>query len=188
MDALHWISLQRDPMPDSDPKPWAGTEEGMRRCAVYYSDSHHSQHGHYSHHQREPLRHSEWMEGEQRRINILGHGPPGCREQSADVRSDANMDPGGPPEDITERDNELERKKKQLEEIQNRIIKKKAAIALKKIAPFLKESDEPDAKTENQLLETCLNPDEVSLKDRVKCILQLKKSLGLPKVSNAMAL
>lgn len=183
MDVPHWNSVQREPLPDPDRKQWAGPEEEMRRFPVNYNDhGHHSQHGHYSRHQREPQRHREWMEGEQPRSNFLGHGL-GCREQSADLRSDATMDPGGPSVDISERDNELERKKKQLEEIQNRIIRKKAAIALKKITPFLKQSDKPP----HIPLETCLNPDEVSLKDRVKCILQLNNSLGLPKVSNAMA-
>ncbi|CAL8331205.1 unnamed protein product [Merluccius merluccius] len=183
METPDWTSFQREPVPDVDRRQWPGTEKEMGTFAV--KDTDHL--GPCSYPQRGQHRHTEWTEVQQQQQQHRSPGPgPGGREPPADLGSDPAADPGGPPAEATDGDNELERKKKQLEEIENQIIRTKAAIALKKILPYLKKTDEPpdmrlDDKKESHLT---MKLDEASLKDRVKCILLLKRSLGLPKIRN----
>ena len=154
-------------MQDYDRPQWAGTEQDMGKYTVNYNDPHYQQ-DHYRYHQREPQRPTRRME----------YGQHSIPSPSPGLSSDNE-------------DNELERKKRKLEEIENRIVRTKAAIALKKVLPYLRKTDELSDNTledHKDLEERYLTATkESSLQDRVNCILQLKKSLGLPKVSSELA-
>ncbi|XP_038570383.1 zinc finger protein 318-like isoform X1 [Micropterus salmoides] len=75
-------------------------------------------------------------------------------------------DPDGEPLQMDEGDPELTRKRKELREIEERIIHKKVAIALKKVEPFVKET--PSGFSSNEQSAACKG---ATLKDRVNVIL-----------------
>ncbi|CAL8356575.1 unnamed protein product [Boreogadus saida] len=157
----------------------------MGQYTLNYDDQHYHQ-DHYRYHQGEPQRPTRRMDyGQQHSIPSPSPSPGliSCREPSVDLGSDRTVIPSV---ELAEIDNELERKRKKLEEIENRIIRKKAAIALKKILPYLRKPEElSDNPLDDQkdLVESGLTTtNESSLKERVNSILQLRKSLGLPKM------
>ncbi|XP_030207773.1 filaggrin isoform X3 [Gadus morhua] len=186
MNPPYWDRLPRARY-DHDRPQCPGTEQDMGQYTFNYNDQHYHQ-DHYRYHQREPQRPTRRMDYGQHSIPSPSPSPGliSCREPSVDLGSDRTVIPDGPSVELAEIDNELERKKKKLEEIENRIIRKKAAIALKKILPYLRKTDElSDNPLDDQkdLVESCLTTtNESSLKERVNSILQLRKSLGFPKM------
>ncbi|XP_042340370.1 uncharacterized protein LOC121941611 [Plectropomus leopardus] len=83
-------------------------------------------------------------------------------------------DPDGAPVEIEEDDPELIRKCRELREIEERIMLKKAAIALKTVEPFVRKTAPPDFSPDKQPA-TCKG---ASLKDRVNVILQQRHPFG----------
>lgn len=82
-------------------------------------------------------------------------------------------DPDGEPLEIEEEDSELARKQQELREIEERILMKRAAIALKAVEPYVNGPDQGSA--------TCRGE---SLRDRVNLILKQRHSVSfLSKVS-----
>lgn len=82
-------------------------------------------------------------------------------------------DPDGEPLEIEEEDSELARKQQELREIEERILMKRAAIALKAVEPYVNSPELGSA--------TCRGD---SLRDRVNLILQQRHSVSfLSKVS-----
>ncbi|XP_029916402.1 uncharacterized protein LOC115365494 isoform X2 [Myripristis murdjan] len=120
------------------------------------------------------------------------------RKEYAAFDSDRNTDPDGQPIEMSEEDEELVRKRRQLQMIEEQILLKKASIAMKKIEPFLKnkipyqtfsvekeESFAPDMSVDKnkppvQLEAGCSYSKQsaaskaATLKDRVNVILQQK--------------
>ncbi|XP_035515827.1 uncharacterized protein LOC118326827 isoform X2 [Morone saxatilis] len=83
-------------------------------------------------------------------------------------------DPDGEPFEMDEEDPELKRKWIELREIEEKILRKKVAIALKKVEPFGKEAT-PLGLSCNEQSATCTS---ASLKDRVNLILQQRHSVS----------
>lgn len=81
-------------------------------------------------------------------------------------------DPDGEPLDIEEEDSELARKRQELREIEERILMKRASIALKAVEPFANNPEQSSTRHGE------------SLRDRVNLILQQRHSVNfLSKVS-----
>lgn len=96
-------------------------------------------------------------------------GPPSCDFQSNQLEI---SDPDGDPLEMDVVDPELARKRKELKEIEEQIIRKKVSLALKTVEPCMK------ALPSEQPVET--------LRDRVNVILQQRHSLEfLSKVKSA---
>ena len=186
-DSVEWATVQ-----DYDRPQWAGPEQDIGKYTVNYNDPH-DQQDHYRYHPREPQRPTRRMEFGQHSIPSPSPstGPRSGREPAVDLGSVRIMTLDGASVEGASVDNQLERKKKKLEELENQIIRRKAAIALKKVLPYLKKNDELSdnpAGDQKDLRERCLTiTNESSLKERVNCILKLRKSLGLPKVSSELA-
>ncbi|MEQ2198110.1 hypothetical protein XENOCAPTIV_008066 [Xenoophorus captivus] len=87
-------------------------------------------------------------------------------------------DPDGKPLNLEEEDPELTRKKRELQELHEQIINKKATIAIKAIEMIVKNPSETDAPDDDEL-ETC-RPE--TLRDRVKEILQQRSFSFFSKV------
>ncbi|XP_056229039.1 uncharacterized protein LOC130167094 isoform X1 [Seriola aureovittata] len=83
-------------------------------------------------------------------------------------------DPDGEPLEIDEEDSELVRKRKELREIEERIILKKAAIALKTVEPLVKKTTPPGLSCHEHSAK-CKGE---TLRDRVNLILQQRHSLN----------
>ncbi|XP_033480453.2 uncharacterized protein LOC117255546 [Epinephelus lanceolatus] len=83
-------------------------------------------------------------------------------------------DPDGEPLEMDEEDPELARKRKELREIEERIMMKKASIALKTVEPFGRKTTPPDY-PHNEQSATCKH---ASLKDRVNEILRQRHPPG----------
>lgn len=89
-------------------------------------------------------------------------------------------DPDGEPLEIDEEDPELARKRKELREIEEQIMHKKVALALKHVEPFVKKTAPGFSSSEQSA--TCKGE---TLRDRVDVILQRQRSLSfLSKVSS----
>ncbi|XP_029364702.1 uncharacterized protein LOC115047722 [Echeneis naucrates] len=93
---------------------------------------------------------------------------------NSDSKESEGQDPDGEPLEIDEEDAELMRKWKELREIEERIIFKKAAIALKTVEPFVKQTAAPGLSCYDQSA-TCQGG---TLRDRVNRILKEQRSLG----------
>lgn len=98
--------------------------------------------------------------------------------------SDSEDKPDGEPLDVQNaEDPELKRKLKELEDIEQRIQRKKFDIALKKVEPFVKETLAQGFSCNKQLSTS----NGATLKDRVNVILQQRHSAGfLSKVSHRL--
>ncbi|KAF1395541.1 hypothetical protein PFLUV_G00012570 [Perca fluviatilis] len=83
-------------------------------------------------------------------------------------------DPDGAPLELEEEDPELARKRKELREIEERILLKKAAIALKSVEPLVKKTTLSDSSC-NEQSSACKG---ATLKDRVNVILQQRHPAG----------
>ncbi|XP_078121479.1 uncharacterized protein LOC144527384 [Sander vitreus] len=83
-------------------------------------------------------------------------------------------DPDGAPLELEEEDPELARKRKELREIEERILLKKAAIALKSVEPLVKKTTPSDFSC-NEQSSAC---NGATLKDRVNAILQQRHPAG----------
>ncbi|XP_037328502.2 serine/arginine repetitive matrix protein 1-like [Pungitius pungitius] len=77
-------------------------------------------------------------------------------------------DPDGESLEVDEEDPELRRKRKQLQEIEEQIMFKRASIALKTVEPLLKKTTSPDIDSYSE----SATRNVASLKDRVNLILQ----------------
>lgn len=89
-------------------------------------------------------------------------------------------DPDGEPLEMDNEDPELARKRKELREIEEQIIRKKVALALKKVEPFVKKTSGFSC---DEVSATCIGE---TLRDRVNVILQQRHSLTfLSKVSSS---
>ncbi|XP_070684350.1 micronuclear linker histone polyprotein-like [Pempheris klunzingeri] len=96
----------------------------------------------------------------------MGWKGPSPPPQHFYIKESEAEDSDGQPLEIDEEDAELTRKRKELKEIEEQILQKKVAIALKTVKPFVKETcDEQPA--------TC---EGATLKDRVNVILQQRHS------------
>nr|XP_040043374.1 uncharacterized protein LOC120825686 isoform X3 [Gasterosteus aculeatus aculeatus] len=82
-------------------------------------------------------------------------------------------DPDGESLEVDEEDPELKRKRKELREIEEQIMFKRAAIALKTVEPLLKKTTSPDF-----FLNESATCNVASLKDRVNLILQRRHPSG----------
>lgn len=110
-------------------------------------------------------------------VGSEGLGPP---SHNLYMKESAVEEPDGEPFEIDEEDQELTRKRKELREIEEQIMRKKVSIALKTVQPFV-ETLSP-AILSNKQSETC---NGATLKDRVNVILQQRHPVGfLSKVSN----
>lgn len=90
-------------------------------------------------------------------------------------------DPDGEPLEMDEEDPELARKRKELKEIEEQIMQKKVALALKHVEPFVKKTTPGFSCSE----QSATRKGE-TLRDRVNLILQQQHSLGfLSKVSSS---
>lgn len=106
-----------------------------------------------------------------------GHCPP---PHNFDIKDSECDSPDGKPFEIEEEDPELTRKRKELKQIEDQIVQKKFAIALKTGKQHLEPSLPVCAS--NQWSDRCTLP---ALKDRVNAILQRQQPVGfLSKVSN----
>ncbi|XP_074487151.1 uncharacterized protein LOC141765116 [Sebastes fasciatus] len=106
-------------------------------------------------------------------VGWRGLSPP---SRNFHIRRDSAVeDPDGDPLEIDEEDPELARKRKELREIEERIIFKRAAIALKTVEPFVKKTTAPDFPC-NEQAASC---EGATLKDRVNVILQQRHPASL---------
>lgn len=93
-------------------------------------------------------------------------------------------DPDGEPLEMDEEDPELARKRKELRELQEKIMRKKVAIALKTVEPVVKKTMSPGFSC-NEQSTTCKS---AMLRDRVNVILQQRHTLSfLTKVSSRLS-
>lgn len=110
------------------------------------------------------------------------HSPASHNFYSKDLEVE---NPDGEPLEIDEEDAELARKRKELRVIEERIIFKRATLALKKVEPFVKNTTPPGLSC-NEQSATC---EGETLRDRVKLILQKRHSVSfLSKVSSSSQL
>lgn len=128
----------------------------------------------------EPLRHTADETQTSRGVNVGWKGlvPPLNNFYMKDSEVE---DPDGQPLVMDDEDPELARKRKELREIEERIMFKKASIALKTVEPFVKNTTPPDFYNQSA---TCK---DASLKDRVNVILQQRHPPSFfSKVSNSL--
>lgn len=93
-------------------------------------------------------------------------------------------DPDGESLEMDEEDPELARKRKELRELEEKIMRKKVAIALKTVEPIVKKTMSPGF-SYNEQSATCKS---AMLRDRVNVILQQRHSLSfLTKVSSRLS-
>lgn len=118
--------------------------------------------------EREPLRGGDPMEA-------------GSTSLTVDTNIDVYVD--GDPVELSEDDQELARKKKELQLIEQQIILKKASIAMKQVAPILKAAEIEkmnkrkftDVKDNLEQQQTLKYGEDVPFKDRIHGILQKRK-------------
>lgn len=95
------------------------------------------------------------------------------------MKETEDEDPDGEP--MADEDPELTRKRKELKAIEEQILRKKVAIALKKVEPFVKGTS-PQGFSSSEESATC---NSASLQDRVNVILQQRHPVSsLSKVSD----
>ncbi|KAM4612389.1 uncharacterized protein ACJ7VT_012928 [Polymixia lowei] len=148
MNPDEWEYIQQRHRRDLDPKRWTDTEEMSRN--VSRTDIERDPYCSYSRYTlKEPHASMERTDTEWKHHIPFSHRRYNLG--SAAFTSDRDPDPDGDPIDMSEEDQELDRKRKELQEIEEQIILKKASLALKKVEPFLKsETLYPTLKEEHE--------------------------------------
>lgn len=114
---------------------------------------------------------------------LRGGDPMEAGSTSLIVDQDIDVDFDGEPVELSEDDQELARKKKELQLIEQQIIQKKASIAMKQVAPILKTMEIEkmkkrkfaEVKNDLEQHQTTKYVKDVSFKDRIHGILQKRE-------------
>lgn len=172
MNPIDWEAIQRLQR-SLDPKHQSGANDSMETASGINNDCDtYCQYSRYTVHEQQGCVGVD--------VGRKGLGPP---SHSLYIRESEVEDPDGEPLEMDEEDPELSRKRKELQEIEEQILQKKVAIALKKVEPFVKETT-PTGFPRNERWAKCHG---ATLKDRVNVILQQRHSFSvLTKVSNRL--
>uniref|UniRef100_UPI003AAB64C5 uncharacterized protein n=1 Tax=Centroberyx gerrardi TaxID=166262 RepID=UPI003AAB64C5 len=129
MNPLDWEHIQRRQRRDLEPKQWSGVDQNTGNVSRTNSDR--DPYCRYT--LEEP--HTSMGTNEE-----WEHHSPSSHNLYSQEEYGAFMDPDGEPVEMSEEDQELARKRRQLQEIEEQIMLKRAAIAMKKVEPFLKKN------------------------------------------------